>query len=76
MKEVSEKHPGLVDPKDFISPEQPETEDSLEALFNSPSPDDHIQDPSTASPPASLAKDAEKEGADKEQGNEGSRMEE
>ncbi|XP_074357867.1 uncharacterized protein LOC141697403 isoform X2 [Apium graveolens] len=74
VKAVSERHPGLVDPKDFISPEQAETEDSIDALFNSPQPDDRILDPNTASPPASPAKDAE--GVDKEQGNEGSRMEE
>ncbi|KAL8098358.1 hypothetical protein AgCh_031208 [Apium graveolens] len=74
VKAVSERHPGLVDPKDFISPEQAETEDSIDALFNSTQPDDRILDPNTASPPASPANDAE--GADKEQGNEGSRMEE
>ncbi|KAL8123914.1 hypothetical protein AgCh_011789 [Apium graveolens] len=74
VKAVSERHPGLVDPKDFISPEQAETEENIDALFNSPQPDDHILDPNTASPPASPAKDAE--GADKEQENEGSRMEE
>ena len=74
MKAVSEKYPGLVDPKDFISPEQAESEDSIDALFDSPQPDDRILDPNTASPPASPAKDAE--GADKEQENEGSRIEE
>jgi len=74
VKAVSEKHPGLVDPKDFISPEQAESEDSIDTLFNSPQPDDRILDPNTASPPASPAKDAE--GADKEKENEGSRMEE
>ncbi|KAL8134593.1 hypothetical protein AgCh_009569 [Apium graveolens] len=71
-----EKHPGLVDPKDFISLEQPETEDSLDALFNFSQPDDHILDRNTASPPASPTKDVEKEGAEKEHGNDGSQMEE
>ena len=54
----------------------------MDALFNSPQPDNCILDPNTTSPPASPAKDAEpsadakKGDAEKEQGKDGSNMEE
>ncbi|KAL8100265.1 uncharacterized protein LOC141683475 [Apium graveolens] len=58
VKAVMVKHPGLIEAKDFISPEQPKPEDSLDALFDSPMQEDRILDPSTTSPSASLAKNA------------------